>query len=231
VNRRVFTGVSWETAQPFELLDRKVGALRMNGSGVFAIRIADPRQLVGGMTQPTPRNTAQLVGRLRETIVHRVTRVLQDRLTRLTDLPGLYNDLATEVRLELKEDFSAWGIDLIDFFITAVTPTEEAARILGTQPPASGPRTSPAAPGLLRPDDPTRGGRALGLGVGGGMGLILPEAFGGSLPASERGADPCPRCGRGLPAGPACRACSGALPAGARFCPHCGAESPKTSRG
>ena len=126
VNQNVFTGMKWGTRHPVAFRDRELGVVRLHASGVYTMRVADPTRFVDGLVGPRPDcDTAQLDGYLKDIIGSRLNDLLAERLTRLLDLPALYNEFATEMRLELREDFARFGIDLIDFFITSVVPTEE----------------------------------------------------------------------------------------------------------
>jgi membrane protease subunit (stomatin/prohibitin family) len=236
VNQKVFTNLKWGTRQPVAFRDRELGVVRLRAHGVYAMRIADPvlflNTLVG--TQGIVA-TSDLEGYLRDVVVARLNDLLGEKLTSLLDLPALYNELATEARLELKHDFGRYGIDLIDFFVTSVTPTEEVQKALDERAGlnAVGPLQSylqyQAGKALGRPgtagESPGGNGAAsgLGLGVGAGMGLLLPQAFLGSA-ARVQGGGFCPHCGASLGGTTACVSCSAELPAGARFCPKCGAE-------
>jgi membrane protease subunit (stomatin/prohibitin family) len=171
----------------------------------------------------------------------RLNDLLGERLTSLLDLPALYNELATEARLELKHDFGRFGIDLIDFFITSVTPTEEVQKALDERAGlnAVGPLNAylqyQAGKALGRGNGgggPAAGDSAasgLGLGVGAGMGLLLPQAFLGAAARGQGGL--CPHCGAVIGAKSVCGACGGELPAGARYCPQCGVEQTDAKTG
>jgi hypothetical protein len=164
--REVLSGLQWRSSEPVEFPDRDLGPARLVARGVYSIRIADPdafrRAFRGNGTKET------LQGRLEARIVSRFDRLLKSRLETIRDLPGLYNELATEMRLEVKEDFSRWGIHLIDFFVTAVVPTPDFQEVLnardergatgtGAQADSSFPTPSCATERLVRDADPPAG--------------------------------------------------------------------------
>ncbi len=244
VNQKVFTNLKWGTRQPVAFRDRELGMVRLRAHGVYAMRIADPVLFLNTVTGTQGvATTAELEGYLRDVVVARLNDLLGERLQSLLDLPALYNELATEARLDLKQDFGRFGIDLIDFFITSVTPTEEVQKALderagmGAVGQLNAYLQYQAAKALGRPGNGGGNGNGagngaasgLGLGVGAGMGLLLPQAFLGRAVAGQGGF--CPHCGRDLGQKTACVSCGVELPPGARFCPACGAEQKQSAQG
>lgn len=242
VNQKVFTHMKWGTRKPVAFRDRELGVVRLRAHGVYAMRVADPVLFLNTLSGTQGLFTTGDIGDyLRDVIVARLNDLLGEKLTSLLDLPALYNELATEARLELKHDFGRFGIDLIDFFITSVTPTEEVQKALDERAGlnAVGPLNAylqyQAGKALGRGNGgggPAAGDSAasgLGLGVGAGMGLLLPQAFLGAAARAQGGL--CPHCGAVIGAKSACGACGGELPAGARFCPQCGVEQTDAKTG
>jgi len=245
VNQKVFTGMKWGTRRPVAFRDRELGVVRLRAHGVYAMRVADPTLFLNTLSGTQGIFTSDDVEEyLKDVVVSRLNDLLGERLTSLLDLPALYNELATEVRLELKQDFGRFGIDLIDFFITSVVPTEEVQKALDDRADINAVGNMKdylqyqAGKALGRPEPGSGGGsdasQGLGLGVGAGMGLILPQAFLGRG-AMQQG-NFCPNCGspKGGAAGgdrPACLACQKPIPTGASFCPDCGADQREKKSG
>jgi membrane protease subunit (stomatin/prohibitin family) len=233
VNQKVFTNMRWGTRHPVAFRDRELGVVRLRAYGVYAMRVAEPALFLNTLSGTAGvYTTADVENYLKDVVVARLNDLLGERLRSVFDLPSIYNELATEARLELKQDFQRFGIDLIDFFVTSVTPTEEIQKALderaGIQ--AVGPLDAylqyQAGKALGRPGTGEGGGgngagTGLGIGVGAGMGLLLPQAL---LGKGTKGPEVCTHCGAPAGSHPSCRSCHGALPAGARFCPRCGVE-------
>jgi len=242
VNQKVFTGMKWGTRQPVAFRDRELGVVRLRAFGVYAMRVQDPtlflNTITGTQGVTRPEDVEEY---LKDVIVSRLNDLMGERLTGLLDLPALYNELATETRLELKQDFGRFGIDLIDFFINSVVPTEDVQKALDE-------RAGIQAVGDLNEYLKYQAGRALsqpgsgegagstaasgmGLGVGAGMGLILPQAFLGSGGFKPGPGGFCPQCGHTLGSPVVCVSCQRDLPPGAAFCPQCGAEQRREQSG
>ncbi len=249
VNQKVFTNMKWGTRQPVAFRDRELGVVRLRAYGVFAMRIADASLCLNTLAGTQGVFTSNDIEEyLRDVIVSRLNDLFGERLSSLLDLPAIYNELATEARLELQHDFHRFGIDLIDFFITSVTPTEEVQKALDERAGihAVGPMDQylqyQAAKALGRPGASGGGEGAasgLGLGVGAGMGLLLPQAILGRHPQMGAGAGGggggvaagtgfCPHCGGSLNAPAHCSSCEAVLPASAQFCPRCGHDQRAT---
>jgi membrane protease subunit (stomatin/prohibitin family) len=216
VNQGVFAGVEWTSTHPTAFHDPKLGVVKLCASGVYAMRVSDPGRFIESLAGSDSKLVSNyLHAYLKETIVARFDDLLSRRLTSLMDLPAFYSEFATETRLELREDFARFGVDLIDFFLTSIVPTDDAQRALD----AAGQSEPTAA------DRPHRFvtsiGSGNGVGVGSGMSLVLPQAFIGPRSSAP---GPCPTCfGSGLPDG-ACSSCHKSVPPGASFCPSCGLD-------
>lgn len=192
VNQRVLGGMKWEARKPVGFSDRDLGPARLEAKGIYAIRVTDPATLASTLGRMKGKD-ASIEVRLEKRIVERLHRLLEDRVTSILDLAGFSNELATEVRLEIKEDFARLGIDLIDFFITTLRPTKTFERVLRREAPRMG---------LTIHDAP-------------GSGLVLPRAL---MPITEGAV--CPRC-RAVTSR-LCPDCSSPLAEDARFCSRCG---------
>ena len=243
VSQRVYTGMRWGTRQPLTVRDCELGDVPLRASGVYTMRVADSALFLNTVTGAQGMFMSQHMEEyLQEVIVTRLDHLMGERVTSLLELPTLYNELATEARLELKQDFERCGIDLIDFFITSVVPTEEVQRAIDHRAEADHGHDSDsgvyrkyqADRALSRPrvgagDANKDAGAGPGLGVGEGMGFILPQAFQGSS-AGHTGTE-CPYCGSTRESGEACTSCRQEVPRGASFCPKCGANQGKQASG
>jgi hypothetical protein len=182
------------------------------------MRVSDPARFIESLAGSEGTLVSNyLHAYLKETIVARFDDLLARRLSSLIDLPAFYNEFATETRLLLKEDFARHGVDLIDFLLTSIVPTEDAERALESR--------ENGRPNLV---EPTRGVLPIGkpsgtngVGFGSGMSLVLPQAFVG-LRSTAPG--PCPTCFNGGVHDGSCTSCRRPVPPGASFCPSCGVD-------
>ena len=229
VNLKVFTELKWGTKEPVAFKDKELGLVRLRAFGIFTARVTQPllftNSLVG--TQGT-YTSDQVEGYLREVIVSRLNDFLGEHVDTILQLPRQYDEIGVAVKTRLQDDFRRYGLELIDFFINAITPPPDVQRMFDE-------RSGMAAVGNL--DDFMKfkaakalgdaatgvgagGGQAaggLGVGLGAGLGLMLPGMIYQTLRPED--ADPQRIRERGTVN---CPECHGEVPLTARFCPSCG---------
>lgn len=235
VGMQTFIDLKWGTKQPIPFRDKELGLVRLRGFGKFAMRVDDARLLLNTLvgTQGIV-TTDRLEDYLRDRIVARLTDVLGTVLTSILDLPAQYDDVAAAARARTADDFRAFGLELTDLIIAAITPPEEVEKMMDA-------RAGMGAVGDMNAfvkfqaaramtEAAGSGGEASGAlsaGLGAGFGMMMPgmirEAMAGA-PASPP-PQPAPAAAPG-PAGAArfCSECGQAVQASAKFCSSCGAK-------
>jgi len=198
VNTRDFIDMKWGTPQPIALRDKDLGLAQLRAFGTYSMAIAEPQRFVAQIvgTQGLYR-TPQIENYLRSMIVSRLTDLLGETKAGLFDLPALFDEISAAVKAKLVDDFNAVGIDLKQFYLLSITPTEEtqkaideraamgaigdmqrylqfkAARAMGTAAAAG---EGAAATGV---------GLGAGIGLGAGMaGMITQAMQAGAQPAA-----------------------------------------------
>lgn len=131
VNRRDFLDMKWGTPEPVSLRDPDLGLARLRAFGTYSMAIGDPQlfvtKIVGTMGL---YQTSQIQGYLRSIIVSRLTDVLGETKKGLFDLPALFDELSAAVRAKVSDEFKLLGIDLKQFFIESISPTEETQQAI-----------------------------------------------------------------------------------------------------
>ena len=229
VNLKVFTDLKWGTKEPVAFKDKELGLVRLRAFGIFTARVTQPLLFINTLVGTQGAYTSEEVeGYLREVIVSRLNDFLGEHVDTIFQLPKQYDEIGVAVKTRLQDDFRRYGLDLIDFFINAITPPPEVQRMLDE-------RSGMAAVGNL--DDffkfkaakalgdaaagvGAAGGQAaggMGLGLGAGLGFMLPGMIYQTLRPED--ADPQRIQARGVVNCPDCHA---EVPLAARFCPACG---------
>jgi hypothetical protein len=136
----------------------------------------------------------------------------------MLDLPSRFDEIASATRDKVGEEFYKYGLELVDFFINAITPPEEVQKAIDT-------RSSMGAISDLRAftmyqaansmakmaeqSGGEMGGNAMGMGMGAGFGMMMPamiqQAMQGAVGA------PAPPVSRGTASTPSEAAPSGGL--------------------
>ncbi len=230
VNLKVFTDLKWGTKEPVAFKDKELGLIRLRAFGIFTARVTQPLLFINTLVGTQGAYTSdQVEAYLREVVVSRLNDFLGEHVETIFQLPREYDEIGVAVKTRLADDFRRYGLELIDFFVNAITPPPEVERMIDE-------RSGLAAVGNL--DDFLKfkaakalgdaasgvgaegGGAAaggLGVGVGAGLGFMLP----GMLYRTLRPEDAEPERIRARGA-VNCPACHGEVPLTARFCPACG---------
>lgn len=191
VNRKVFTDLKWGTKNPVVFRDRDLGVVRLRGYGRFSLRVADPLIFLNTMTGSRDAYAVtELEDYLRDVIVSRLNDMIGEKVESLYDLPALYNELAAAAKIRLREDFSRFGLELVEFYVNSITPPETVQRMIDE-------RSSLAAVGDLQDFLRFQAARAIGghgaagsgtaghaaeAGIGAGIGLgLVPALLQGAL--------------------------------------------------
>lgn len=238
INRKTFTDLKWGTKDPVVFRDAELAMVRLRAHGVFATRISNAQLFLNQVVGSMGRYTKDAIeGYLRDLIVARLNDVLGETIKTLFDLPKYYDELAEGLKGRVAGDFGKYGLDLVDFFINAITPPEDVQKIIDE-------RTGMAAVGDFNAylkfkaaramgDAATSGGEAggtatagVGLGAGVGMGVAMAQMMKDAMTSGAPAAAP---TGGAAAAGAAadakfCPNCGTAFPEGAKFCTGCGTK-------
>ncbi len=229
-NLKVFTDLKWGTKEPVAFKDKELGMVRLRAFGIFTARVTQPLLFINALVGTQGAYTSdQVEAYLREVIVSRLNDFLGEHVDTIFQLPKEYDEIGVAVKGRLQDDFRRYGLELIDFFINAITPPPDVQKMIDE-------RSGMAAVGNL--DDFMKfkaakalgdaaagvgaaGGQAasggLGVGLGAGLGFMLP----GMIYRTVRPEDADPR--RIQERGAVnCPGCHGEVPLTARFCPACG---------
>ena len=255
VSTKTFLDLKWGTKEPVVYRDSELAMVRLRAFGKFAVRITNAQVFVNGVVGTMGVYTTDGVeSYFKDVIVARLTDILGENLQSIFDLPKVYDELSMALKARVADDFSKYGIELVDLYLGAITPPTDvqklideragmaavgdmnaylkfkAAQAMGDAAQQSGGETGSGV------------GAGLGVGMGAGMGMMLPQMMkeamsdsgGGqaapSEPATEGQSQPTGDAAAPAAAGTAaaaaafCHSCGGKLPAGSRFCPSCGTK-------
>ena len=201
VSTKTFLDLKWGTKEPVVFRDQDLSMVRLRAFGKFAVRVANAQVFVNSVVGSRGLYTTQGVeDYFRDAIVARLTDVLGENLTSIFDLAKLYDELAMALKARVADDFSKYGIELVDLYMGAITPPEEVQKLIDE-------RSGMGAIGDMNAymkfktaraigdaaSNPGGGagdtlGAGVGIGMGAGLGAMLPgmmrEAMqGGAAPA------------------------------------------------
>ena len=247
-NLKVFTDLKWGTRHPVTFRDSKLGLIRLRGHGAFTMRIKEPVLFLNSVVGRQARyTTPQIQDYLRDVIIARLNDLLGEDLDTVLDLPAQYTELAEKFKGTVEVEFEKYGLELVDFFISSITPPEEVSKMIDQ-------RSGLEAVGDLDKflkfqvangigSSSGAGSAGAGMGMGAGIGLMMPgvlqKVFSPEqteltretvvtvtcpkchteTPEQSRY---CYRCGHHMVIQNVCPNCNHSLPTEAKFCSECG---------
>jgi len=238
ISKQTFTDEKWGTEQPVVFRDREFGMVRLRAFGIFSHLIKDNNLFINklmGSRGSYGRN--DLKGFLKNIIVGRLNDALGEVMETILDLPQYYDEAGVAMKGRVREDFEKYGLELIDFFIKAITPPEAVQKAIDE-------RTAMGAIGNMQQymmfksaramqdaaNNQGSAGMGVGLGAGMGMGMMMPGMMAGAFGAAGMAAATAGMARAATAQGGVAAAAAGEeAPAAARarpkFCSNCGARS------
>ncbi|MEW6051515.1 MAG: SPFH domain-containing protein [Candidatus Zixiibacteriota bacterium] len=248
INLKVFTNLKWGTRDPVTFRDSKFGLVRLRGHGAYTMRVDKPSLFLNSIVGRQARySTEDIQDYLRDVIVARLNDLLGEKLDTVLDLPKQYTELANQFKETIRVEFEKYGLSLVDFYISSITPPDEVSKMIDQRSglEAVGDLDKflkfEMAKGLGTAGGPASTGSALGMGAGVGvmMPAMLSKVFAPDQVELRR--EPvatvtcptchtdtpeqsrfCYRCGHAMVVQNLCPSCRKELPTEANFCLFCG---------
>jgi len=197
VNMKQFLDQKWGTPEPIAFRDPEFGMARLRAFGSYAYQIKEPSLFVNVIVgQQGIYTTDQLADYLRSMIVSKFADLMGEQKKSLLDLAGVYNEVGAGAKANLADDFAALGLALLQFYVTAITPTDETAKAIDE-------RAAMGAIGNMdaylkfkaaralgdAANNPSGGAAGTGVGVGAGLGMgaMMAGALGDALRSPTSG--------------------------------------------
>jgi membrane protease subunit (stomatin/prohibitin family) len=250
VNHKVFTNLRWGTKDPVVFRDSELGVIRLRAFGAYTFKIVEPLLFLNTMVgRENIFTTEQIEDYLRQVILSRVNDLFGEKLDTIFELPKRYQQLAQEARIKLTNEFDRYGMELLDFYISSITPPDEVQKMIDEK---SGMKAVGDLDKFLKFEMAKALGQSgsgsltqagVGMGAGVGVGVLVPSLLSKALSPDQKdlkdeplptvtcpkcGADTpehsrfCYKCGHQLIVINRCPKCGKDLPAEANFCMVCG---------
>ncbi len=184
IGRQTFIDQKWGTLQPIAYRDAEFGMVRLRSFGKYSFRVADSPLLINTLVGTQGKYTTEAVSSyLRDLILARLADLLGTLKVSLLDLPAKYDEVAAGTRAKVAEEFAKYGLELVDFFINAITPPEDvqkaidARSAMGAVGDLNAFMKFQAASSLTKLAEQGGGGMAggaMGMGMGAGFGMMMP---------------------------------------------------------
>jgi membrane protease subunit (stomatin/prohibitin family) len=205
VGKQTFLDQKWGTRQPITIRDQDFGMVRLRSFGKYSFRVADAGLLLNTLVGTQGKYTTDEVSSfLKDLIVSRMTDLLATSQVSMLDLPAKFDEIAAGTRVKVSEEFAKYGLELVDFFINAITPPEEVQKAIDARSSmgAIGNLQAftmyQAANSMSKMAEQGGGGanNAMGMGMGAGFGMMMPamlqQAMMGNTPSGTASAGAAP---------------------------------------
>jgi membrane protease subunit (stomatin/prohibitin family) len=197
IGLQTFLDQKWGTRQPITVRDKDFGVVRLRANGKFAFRVRDSVQLLDELVGTQGKYTTEdVTSYLKDLIVSRLTDMLASSQTSLLDLPAQFDEIAGGATSKIGEEFTKYGLQLVEFFINAISPPEEVQKAIDA-------RSSMGALGDMQSytvyqtansmrtmaEQGGAGGAAagpMGMGMGAGFGMMLPGMISNAMQSGAR---------------------------------------------
>ena len=197
IGLQTFLDQKWGTRQPITVRDKDFGIVRLRANGKFAFRVKDSVKLLDELVGTQGKyTTEEVTSYLKDLIVSRLTDLLASSQTSLLDLPAQFDEIGGGATSKIGEEFGKYGLELVEFFINAISPPEEVQKAIDA-------RSSMGAIGDLQAytvyqaansmrniaEQGGAGGNAaapMGMGMGAGFGMMLPGMIQNAMQSGAR---------------------------------------------
>jgi hypothetical protein len=195
VGKQTFLNQKWGTRQPITVRDSDFGIVRLRSYGNYAFRVVDAPLLINTLIGTQGKfTTDQIEDYLRDVIVSRLTDLLATAAISLLDLPSKFDEVSAATRVKVGDEFSKFGLELVEFFISAITPPDEVQKAIDARSSMAvikdlrGYTMYQAANGMRNLAESSGSGGA-GIGLGTGIGMMLPGFIQEAMKSNSGGAE------------------------------------------
>ena len=226
VNTKQFLDKKWGTSNPVMMRDAEFGMIRLRAFGIYSFKVNDPEKFLKEVFGTSALFTVDGVeGQIKRTLVSGLSDAIAESKIPALDLAANYEELSDYALKAINPKLAKLGLTLCSFVIENISLPEDVEKAMDK-------RTSmgvlgnldqyakyQAAEAMREAANNENGGGMAGMGVGMGAGAAMGQMFAQSLNTAAAPAAPTAPA-----AGTVCGSCGAAVPAGAKFCPECGAK-------
>ena len=200
VQTKQFVDLKWGTSNPIMMRDAEFGAVRLRAFGTYVIKVVDAKTFVQQLVSTDPEfEVYEISTQLRNVIASRFADVLAEAKIPVLDLAGNYDKLGKFICDRINDEFTAFGIDLLNFYIENISLPSNVEEAMGR-------RTAMGVVGNLdtylkyqtaeavreAAQNPSGSAAGIGVGLGAGMGIAqrMMESMGAPATVGATAAPP-----------------------------------------
>ena len=253
INTKQFLDMKWGTSNPVMMRDAEFGMIRLRAFGIYSFRVSDPETFLKEVFGTSALFTVEGVeGQIKRTLVSGLSDAIAESKIPALDLAANYDEIANYALQAINPKLATLGLTLCSFVIENISLPEEVEKsmdkrtsmgVLGNLDQYAKYQAAEAMREAANNDGNGMAGMGVGMGAGAAMGQMFAQSMGNATapaaaaPAAQptavcaacgaqipAGAKFCPECGAKQNAGAFCTNCGTEIPAGSKFCPECGAK-------
>src|SRR5688500_7263421 len=134
VGKQTFLDQKWGTRQPITVRDKDFGIVRLRSFGKFSFRVLQSKVLLDTLVGSQGKYTTDdITSYLKDLIVSRLTDILGSSNVPMLDLPARCDEIGGATKGKVAEEFTRYGLELTDSFISAITPPDEVQKAIDTR--------------------------------------------------------------------------------------------------
>ncbi len=220
VNLKTFTNHKWGTRDPVAFKDSELGLIRLRAFGVFNLRVFQPVLFINSLVGTRGMYaTTEIEEYLSRVIVSRFNDYMGESVDSILNLPAKYDEISKGVAKRLREDFSRFGLDLTQLYISSVTPPPEVQKAIDDRSRMGVFQDMNKLMQMKAAMAMEKASEADGAGMGTGLGLMIPAMFARYFEGkeTENAAEKTER-----PSSEVCPECHNAVSGDSKFCSQCG---------
>lgn len=185
VGKQVFLDQKWGTRQPIPFRDPEFGMVRLRSFGKYSFRVVDSAVLLNTLVGTQGKyTTEEITSFLKDLIVSRLADLLGTAKMSLLDLAAKYDEISGGARAKVSEVFAKYGLELVDFFVNAITPPEEVQKAIDARSSMGAVgdlnaylkfQTAQSMSKLAEGGQGGEAGGPMAMGFGAGFGMMMPS--------------------------------------------------------
>lgn len=232
INMKDFTGNKWGTTSPIWIEDTKYGQVQVRAYGTFGMRVENPVAFINNIAGVKPRYFVEdILPSVKSVVVNQFTEAIAQTNLTVTQLATTYNKLGDQLVGKISEPIETTGISLTRFTIENINVPEAVEKemqkvtnmnIMASASDESFNKYKQVKEIEIMEKAAGTPNSSAGAGISAAMGMkmfndMVNEAKNTAQPQQSTGA--------------VCNNCHHTIPAGAKFCPECGAKQEKAKEG
>ena len=183
--KQTFLDQKWGTPQPIPLRDAEFGGMvQLRANGKYSFRVVDSPLLLNTLVGTQGKYTTdQVASFLKDVVVARLRDLLAALGLGVFDLQAKGQEIEAGTKAKVADDFSKYGLELVDFIINAITPPDDVqeainarSRIgaLGGLQAFTMYQAANSMAEMAKQGGGGAGASAMGMGMGAGFGMMFP---------------------------------------------------------